>query len=194
MLDRKTKKIIYIINVSLLIIFGFPILSYLLKSFQLYSSYYVINTFPQSDIFELKLHILKYVFLRISLLLFILILSTMFCRMFFFKNPIAKEIDPIVIQVLNRNISNLIENSFIFIILFTFYIFDLREELLPRGLAVGIIFLFARILFVSTYLLGTRIGFQQIRATGFGFNISVILLLFLENFKFPVFEFILETF
>ena len=188
---KKLRPMIYKINLLLLIIFVLPLTNYSIKSLEKLSKS-KLEEFENFPVFKKKIQILKTIYIPLVLLLSILILSTMGCRIIFYKNPIGTQ--PIQIITLNKNISNLIENLSVFFILFTFFIIDLEEKYFLRGLAIGYFYLIIRIFYSITYIIGAKIKYLQLRSTPFGFNIFLLLFLFLENFGYNAFDYLENKF
>lgn len=187
-MDKNLRTKIYKINLIVLAILIIPLTSYSLQFLQFCLKAKFL-TYKDLSIFYKQVQILKSVYTGLSLLLFILILLTMFCRICLKVNPIIQD-QPIEIRTLNSNINNLIENLIIFIILFTFYIIGSEEKNLLRGFAVGYFYLVVRVLYAVTYYVGAMIKFLQLRSSAFGFNLLLLSFLFLELFGWKAFEFL----
>lgn len=72
----------------------------------------------------LKWQIVRSLTAKIALLLFTVAAGVMSCRIAFQKSSPATEQDPEIIALLNRIISNTIEQSIIFLALYSYFLFD----------------------------------------------------------------------
>ena len=71
-----------------------------------------------------KLTFLRNVFAYLSLIIFVPIFLVTLCRMFGQKSSPATQEDPLIIKVLNRIISNTVEQSIVFLGLFSYFLLD----------------------------------------------------------------------
>lgn len=110
----------------------------------------------------------------------------MFGRIIFKKSSPSTEEDPTYIKLINRIITNTIEQSCIFLGLFTYFLIDgsgnltfyLAEQLSPALLMnLAAWFLAGRILFSAGYMVGTAIGLPQLRSYGFALTVLVQVIL-----------------
>jgi hypothetical protein len=130
--------------------------------------------------------LIRSVFKQLAIFVFAHTSAVMLLRIFLSKSSPSTQDDPTLIKVLNRIITNTIEHSFIFLGLFVYYVIDgsgkftrySATAIAPQLLLnVAGWFIAGRWLFSAGYILGTIIGFPQLRS--YGFTLTVFSNVFL---------------
>ncbi|EAR88602.1 mapeg family protein (macronuclear) [Tetrahymena thermophila SB210] len=153
----------------------------------------------QVKLYETKLDLIKrfdneskqYIVLKIGYMLatFILILtfSVMVIRIATGRsNPISFQ-DPKIIITLNRIIQNSLEQGFIFMLNYAFFIYFNCDQIKAlKSFVLGCLFIKARYIFLFSYVIGAFTGVTSFRAIGFTLNVIIQVAFALENFGIPV--------
>lgn len=131
--------------------------------------------------------LLRALLARIALFLFAHATAVMAIRIVTKKGNPASEEDPPTIRVLNRVITNTIEQTVIFGGLYAYFLLDVAGDRLSNQqlAAFACWFLLGRLVFSAGYLLGSLVGVSQLRAFGFALSVGANLLL-IESIFLPV--------
>ncbi|KAL4487914.1 hypothetical protein ABPG72_022774 [Tetrahymena utriculariae] len=133
----------------------------------------------------------QYIVLKIGYMLatFVLILtfSVMFIRVSTGRsNPISFQ-DPKIIITLNRIIQNTLEQGFIFMLNYAFFIYFNCDQLrVLKSFVLACLFIKARYIFLFSYVIGAFTGITSFRAIGFAINVIIQITFALENFGIPI--------
>eukprot|EP00178_Gracilaria_changii_P017035 TRINITY_DN48728_c0_g1_i1.p1 TRINITY_DN48728_c0_g1~~TRINITY_DN48728_c0_g1_i1.p1 ORF type:complete len:111 (+),score=8.91 TRINITY_DN48728_c0_g1_i1:217-549(+) len=90
------------------------------------------------------------------------------CRIVTLRGSPSTQEDPTIIKLLNRIITNTLEQSFVFLGLFSYFLIDGSANAFSPQLLLNLAswFIIGRWFFSAAYLFGTFIGFPQLRAYG----------------------------
>ncbi|KAL4469436.1 hypothetical protein ABPG74_004689 [Tetrahymena malaccensis] len=153
----------------------------------------------QVKLYEEKLDLIKrfddegkqYIVLKIGYMLatYVLILtfSVMLIRITTGRsNPISFQ-DPKIIITLNRIIQNTLEQGFIFMLNYAFFIYFNCDQLKAfKSFILACLFIKARYIFLFSYVIGAFTGVTSFRAIGFTLNVIIQITFALENFGIPI--------
>lgn len=172
--EKKESKAIGIINLGtfpLFIIAAILVVKYIVdkdfKTCTCITSTYISQFYPTKWDFEGKLAFLSLAWIHPALLVIFLVVLVMLTRVVGNVNPL-KSGEPLWITMLNRCIQNTLEQSFVFLGLFFYYILNVStEETKNLALTYLLIFVAGRIIFVVGYMFFWLTGLLGFRAAGF---------------------------
>lgn len=172
--EKKEGKTIGILNAGtfpLFLIAAFLAVKYIIdkdfKNCQCALSAFISQYYPTTWDFESKIGMFSFAWILPSLLVISLVSLVMLTRILGQVNPLAKG-EPLWITMLNRCIQNTLEQSFVFLGLFLYWILKISTEE-SKDLAITYLLLFVtgRIIFVVGYIIFWLTGLFGFRAAGF---------------------------
>lgn len=126
------------------------------------------NLYPKEMNFESKLSLIALAFIIQSIVVLALTIFTMLGRIFTLSNPLSKKEND-YITVMNRNIANSIEQSFIFFGVFAYYVIKTKESTSKNAVDLIIFFTISRLIFVFGYFIHSFTNSQVFLVRGIGY-------------------------
>ncbi len=130
-----------------------------------------------------KLELFFTLWAGLGLILFAFTVLVMLCRVILRADPL-KFADPMIISAANKSIQNTLEQSFIFMSVFGFWLLKFaNESSLQLATGFAIIFFLSRVIYCVGYLVQGFSGLLVFRSTGYVMGVVCYSLLILQFFK-----------
>lgn len=139
--------------------------------------------YPSSFDLNGKLELFFTLWAGLGLILFGFTVLVMLCRVIFRADPLNNR-DPMIISAGNRAIQNTLEQSFIFMSVFGFWLLKYaNESSLQLATGFAIAFFVTRVLYCFGYMIQGFTGLLVFRSTGYVLGVICYSLLILQFFK-----------
>jgi len=136
-----------------------------------------------------KLYLVMRPGLFIGLFLFSVTIMIMGLRIFTGKSNPVKYEDPFIIGALNRILLNSLEQTVIFLLSYSYFVFFVcTQNQARKAYFLASLFVLARIIFLITYSVGVAVNVPSLRSVGFWMNVLVQTTLFAENLGIPAIQ------
>jgi len=131
-------------------------------------SKFLVSLINQSWNFETKFSVVLVAWMSLAALVLLCTVLVMLLRVVMFRPQPYKQADPLIIAVLNRVIANTIEQSFVFIPFFSFWVLTKLDEAHKfQAVSVLTLFVAGRAVFFVGYLVQWLTNIFPMRAAGF---------------------------
>jgi len=97
--------------------------------------------------------------------------------------------DPLIIGALNRILLNSLEQTVIFLLSYSYFVFFVcTQNQARKTYFLACLFVLARIIFLITYSVGVAVNVPSLRSIGFWINVLVQSTLIAENLGIPAIQ------
>ena len=142
---------------------------------------------------EGKLYLVLRPGLFIGLFLFAVTMMIMSLRVFTGRSNPVKYEDPLIIGALNRILLNSLEQTVIFLLSYSYFVFFVcTQNQARKTYFLACLFVLARIIFLITYSVGVAVNVPSLRSIGFWINVLVQSTLIAENLGIPAIQAIFQ--